>query len=85
MINFELKRSVTTTQRVTARITGKDLVDLINRELVANGTPETDIIPKDAEVFVRVPGGADWSNEDLDIDNHPIQVQWTRTTTEGSL
>lgn len=35
-------------------------------------------IPDDAEVYVRVPGGADWSNMKLDLLEAPIQVQWER-------
>lgn len=39
-------------------------------------------LPAEAEVFVRVPGGADWSNTDLDIDDKdtPLVVRYTRTT-----
>lgn len=35
-------------------------------------------IPADAEVYVRVPGGADWSNTDLDLKDAPVQVRWER-------
>lgn len=40
-------------------------------------------IPADAEFVFRVPGGADWSNCDLDIDaENPVCVRWqTREET----
>jgi hypothetical protein len=38
-------------------------------------------IPASASVDVRVPGGGDWSNTDLDIDNRsPIVIHWTETS-----
>lgn len=38
-------------------------------------------IPGDAEVFFHVPGGGDWSNEDLSIcPAFPVIVKWTDTT-----
>jgi hypothetical protein len=33
-------------------------------------------VPEDAMVTFRVPGGGDWSNSDLSIEEFPIQVQW---------
>ena len=39
-------------------------------------------IPEDANVriYFAVPGGGDWSNTEIDIDNqHPIYVEWTKT------
>lgn len=33
------------------------------------------------ELHVRVPGGGDWSNTDLDLHEYPVQcvVTWTQT------
>lgn len=38
-------------------------------------------LPMAADVSVRVPGGGDWSNKDLDIDNgnSVVRVAWTTT------
>lgn len=38
-------------------------------------------VPADAKIFVRVPGGADWSNTNLEIDDEEqaIQVTWKET------
>lgn len=35
-------------------------------------------IPDDAKIFVKVPGGGDWSNTNLNIDDDtPLIVEWT--------
>ncbi len=48
--------------------------------LIRQGTP----IPANANVFVSVPGGGDWSNTDLDIDDDiVIHVHWKTARTEG--
>jgi len=40
--------------------------------------------PDDAEIFVRVPGGADWSNENLEISDNDrasfLKVKFSTTT-----
>lgn len=36
-------------------------------------------VPPDAEVFIRVPGGGDWSNQALSLDEHNVQVKWEET------
>ena len=36
-------------------------------------------LPADAEIFVHVPGGGDWSNMDLDIDEHSFLSVRVRT------
>jgi len=38
-------------------------------------------LPADAKIFVRVPGGGDWSNTDLEIsDAQPLQAVATEIT-----
>lgn len=35
------------------------------------------IIPKNAYIYIEVPGGGDWSNTDLKICKHyPVRVRW---------
>lgn len=47
-----------------------DIIDFIREHHDAE-------IPQDAKVFVRVPGGGDWSNTDLDIDpDTHVQVRY---------
>ena len=42
-------------------------------------------IPEGAEVVVefRVPGGGDYSNRSLDLDENPLSVHYTLETTEA--
>lgn len=41
-------------------------------------------LPDDAEVFMQVPGGGDWSNTDLVVEGgRPLIAVFERTTTEG--
>jgi hypothetical protein len=40
-------------------------------------------LPDDAQVFVEVPGGGDWSNTDLSIEQRtPIRVRWIEVSEE---
>ena len=42
-------------------------------------------IPKDALVYIEVPGGGDWSNIDLEVSSeHKIHIVWSVTTNETS-
>lgn len=34
-------------------------------------------VPDNAGIFVQVPGGGDYSNCTLDIDDAPLQLHWT--------
>jgi hypothetical protein len=38
-------------------------------------------LPANTEIFVKVPGGGDWSNTDLDIDNRdrPLIARFVET------
>jgi hypothetical protein len=36
-------------------------------------------VPDNAGIFVQVPGGGDWSNTTLDIDDAPIQIYYGTT------
>lgn len=51
----------------------------INRELLLSLV--RDVMPRsatDVRVYFQVPGGGDWSNMAVDIDDeHPVYVQWT--------
>lgn len=50
-------------------------------ELIA---PYTDCgdIPQNAEIYIMVPGGGDWSNQKLDVNiNDPIVISWQEVTT----
>lgn len=37
-------------------------------------------LPEDAEIFMEIPGGGDWSNEDLAVDKkRPLKARWKRS------
>lgn len=63
------------------KITGAGLITLLNQELAAQGKGRP--IPANATVVVGVPGGGDWSNTSLDIDERtPICIAWKTIETE---
>lgn len=58
------------------KITKRDLLEVVNREMQRQ---RQDPLPiSSCEVTVPVPGGGDWSNEDLPIDdqNVVIEIRW---------
>ena len=66
-----LSRTTRTERRVTLRMTAEELLSLLRRDGQA--------IPKSGvDVTVRVPGGGDWSNTDIDVDSeNPIKITFT--------
>lgn len=65
---MKVKTSVVTDH--TVELTNADIVELIEKRLDLT-------IENRAQVFVRVPGGGDWSNTALEIDEEcPIVVTW---------
>lgn len=65
-------KTVTTTQTSDIEIDADGI-----RELLRAAGHE---IPDDARIYFAVPGGADWSNTDIDIDKmHPLRVEWSTT------
>lgn len=63
-----------TTEEHELTITGKDLLRVLRAAMVCDLTENVT-----AKVTVHVPGGGDWSNTDLDIDECPIIVRWEVT------
>lgn len=73
------KVNVTTTMETATtniiEITGPLLVEM----LIGLGYA----VPRNAEVYVDVPGGADWSNTPLDVDGEtPVKVRWRTNNVE---
>lgn len=79
---YDQKTRVRTTENHSIVITGEELREMINLELKAIGG---NILPPDAEIYVQVPGGGDWSNEVLDLRDFPLNVKWTVEKAEGDL
>lgn len=71
------------TRRVTTRQTHRVELDQdMLRSLLDSAGVRVPI--RGAKFFVAVPGGADWSNTDLDIDSeNPVVIEWEETT-EGT-
>lgn len=57
----------------TLTLTGKDIIEMLQ-------TYSADVAPsKDVKIIFRVPGGGDWSGQDIDIMNDSgIILTWTR-------
>jgi hypothetical protein len=66
---FDIDKRVTVETKHHAELTRHKLIALL-RQAGHN-------VPDNAGIFVRVPGGGDWSNCPLDIDDCPIQLHYT--------
>lgn len=68
IIGFTLSPVTTHEGRNCICLTAEDILGLLK---------ETIKFPSDTEVFFHVPGGGDWSNEDVTIDReHPLRICW---------
>jgi hypothetical protein len=66
---------VTTTVKKTVTLDRKAIQRLLAQ--VMSG------VPVDANIYIDIPGGGDWSNTSLDISSdNPVTIEWTETTTE---
>jgi hypothetical protein len=68
----------TTKKLVEGKIPICALYDAVCRELPVDRPVNVDIT-----IFVDVPGGGDWSYEELDVDSHPVKFRATWTEVEG--
>jgi len=58
---------------------------LISHALLHEAERITSLGLNNIEVYVRVPGGGDWSNTNLDVDEKcPILIEWTETSVIDS-
>lgn len=71
-MNHKLQTQKTTTIRHEITLDRDALLKLLREQLH---------IPENADVYFQVPGGGDWSNTSVDVDDeNPIHVKWTVTT-----
>lgn len=76
MLDVNLRTSTVVTRDHTVQLSGKDIIYLLRQELKAQGVQHQP--PDDAEVEFSVPGGGDYSNCNLDIDeDQPVTVRWS--------
>lgn len=60
----------------------KHKVELSRSEMFELLTKAGYEIPNSAEIFICIPGGGDWSNTSLDIDDdHPVTITWQKEDT----
>lgn len=78
MSPIKISKEIVEKTKHSCTLTKEDLLPLLKRKLS---------IPSDAEVrfFFHVPGGGDWSSEDIDIStNSPIHVEWISKSEKKS-
>lgn len=80
-MNIKEQTRTRVTKKHHATLRGVDVLSAINQELAAQGINR---IPEDAYIFVTVPGGGDWSNTELDLNEHEVEIKWTVETGEDS-
>jgi len=62
---------VTTVKTTVVTITAQDIREAFG-------------LPSRADVTLRVPGGGDWSNTNLDLCDHPVKARWSETESKGT-
>jgi len=75
-VAVDVKKTATTVTTNVAEINRMQLILMLRSQ----GHP----VPDDADIYVRIPGGGDWSNTNLDIDaDSNLFVTWKTTETSG--
>jgi hypothetical protein len=74
MIDIDVNMTTTVTRDHRLTLYGKQIRELVNEHLAADRKP---LIPANAEIQITVPGGGDWSNSELDLNEHPVVITWT--------
>ncbi len=75
---MKIAERVTTTTRIERNVDlgSVQIIDLLKGALD---------IPDNAEVYFTVPGGADWSNCKIDVDQeNPITIRWVEVTESAA-
>lgn len=72
---YKCSITTTTTSRKHYQISDQSIRDMLSMQGVN--------VPPEARIFIEVPGGGDWSNCSLGINEDcPINVCWEETTHE---
>lgn len=80
-MDIDLKTATRTTRRHTVSLHGEDIVELLRQELKSQGVKR--LPTGKVEVHVSIPGGGDWSNTNLTIDDAcPVVVNWEEIEEE---
>lgn len=71
-MKITVNETVSTKKHITIR--RSDLIELLALEGIS--------VPDHAEITFHIPGGSDWSNMDLDLDDYTvINVDWTENNS----
>lgn len=64
--------------RIKTKTTKEFKLTLTKQQLVSALQAAGHQVPVDAHIYVDVPGGGDWSNQPLDLDDthQPLNVTW---------
>lgn len=70
---LKIIKTINTVTRIKLEITRWDLLNMVRKA--------GHVIPDDALVEFYVPGGGDWSNTAIDIDeSNPISISWRESS-----
>jgi hypothetical protein len=74
------KKTIVEEKTVEIELTRSALLEVFTYGLAA--LPE--VVPEDAEIFFRIPGGGDYSHMDISLDDKEtvLMVRWTTRTGE---
>ena len=61
---LKIDAKVVVTTNYTATVTAADITRALG-------------LPAGAQLWFNVPGGGDWSNEQLDVNEYPLTAEWT--------
>jgi hypothetical protein len=79
MIGIKATTTVQRTEKFRIELTGRDITQMLSKH------PRFSGIPDHANISFHVPGGGDWSNMSVEIDDvNPIYIEWQTETTEQS-
>ena len=68
-----------TTTRYEIILSFDELRQIINGDLARPMAQ----IPRNARIYMKIPGGADWSNTDLDMgEGYPLIIEWEEKTDD---
>ncbi len=71
-----MEKTKTTESTYTVRIGRIDLIKFVKDHYATD-------LPASVEIFVRVPGGGDWSGMDLEIDgDEEVVVRWKEISSD---
>ena len=76
-MSIEATTTKTTTVQHSVKLGAGDILDMLRKA----GVPVPDsAVASDLRITVRVPGGGDWSNTNIDISaSNPVVIEWKET------